>query len=67
MMSEAVIRELATLAELPLGDDRLAALADLYGTWLTAANALNARLERAEHHDLMPITTFTHAHVGSDE
>lgn len=67
MVSEAVIRELATLAELPLADSRLAALAGLYGTWLTAANALNATLDGAEYLELTPITIFAHASAGGQD
>lgn len=67
MTSEAVIRELAAVAELPLAADRLAAVAELYGAWLAAANALNATLDGTEYRELMPITVFTHAHVGGQE
>ncbi len=67
MVSKTVIRELAKIAELPLAADRLPALAALYGTWLDAANALNAALDGAEHLELTPITIFTHAHNGGQE
>ena len=49
----------APLADLPLSDDRAAAVAGLLAVWVPAANALSSRMQAEELRGLMPATTFT--------
>lgn len=48
----------AVLAGLPLGEGRAAALADLLGAWVPAANALSSRMQAADLRSLAPTTVF---------
>jgi hypothetical protein len=57
-MDERRVRELASAAELPLDEDRLARIAPQLEVWLTAANELSRKLARDEHQELVPITVF---------
>lgn len=50
------VRALARAAALPLPDDRVAAVTDLLGQWLPAANALSAAMSAPEHQTTMPLT-----------
>jgi hypothetical protein len=49
----------ARLADLPLTQERAAAVADLLTAWVPAANALNARMRADELRSVAPPTTFT--------
>jgi hypothetical protein len=62
-MDERSVRELASAAELPLDDDRLASIAPQLEVWLTAANELSRKLGLEEHRELVPITVFRHPPV----
>lgn len=57
---EEGVRALARAAALPLTDDRVSQVADLLGTWLTAANELSRTMSDAAHLSLMPATFFVH-------
>lgn len=48
----------AALAGLPLGEGRAAAIADLLGAWVPAANALSSRMQAADLRSLTPTTVF---------
>ncbi|MEJ2865545.1 hypothetical protein [Actinomycetospora flava] len=57
-MNADAVTAAAVLAGLPLGEDRAAAVADLLGAWVPAANALSARMQAEEVRDLAPATVF---------
>jgi hypothetical protein len=48
----------ALLAGLPLDEDRAAAVADLLGAWVPAANTLSTRMQAEPLRALMPTTVF---------
>lgn len=48
----------AVLAGLPLAEDRAAAVADLLGAWIPAADALSARMQTEALRPLVPTTVF---------
>lgn len=60
-MNAAIVRALATVANLPLAADRDAVVGDLLGQWLPAANDLSRKMSAAEHQALLPATVFVHA------
>lgn len=57
---EEGVRALARAAALPLPDDRVPQVAELLGTWLTAANELSRTMSEPVHLSLMPATVFAH-------
>lgn len=57
---EEGVRALARAADLPLDDNRVPEVAELLGTWLTAANELSRTMSEAAHLSLMPATVFVH-------
>lgn len=61
------VRALARAAGLPLPDDRLPLVAELLGTWLTAANELSRTMSAPVHMPLMPITVFVHPNAEPTE
>jgi hypothetical protein len=52
------IKVAAPLADLPLSDDRAAAVAGILAVWVPAANALSSRMQAEELRGLVPATTF---------
>ncbi|WP_426241616.1 hypothetical protein [Nocardioides sp. LHG3406-4] len=66
-ISHDQVRALADAADLPLGDDRLAPMAELLSAWLPAANELSRKMSQPEHDRLMPITVFTQPHTDGQE
>lgn len=67
-VTEADVRALAALADLPLAAGREAQLAPQLGEWLTAANELNAKMAAAENWEITPVTVLRHpgGEEGSD-
>ncbi len=66
-MDEQTVRELARVADLALGDERLGLIAPQLDAWLAAANELSRKLEADEHRAVLPITVFRHPTVEGRE
>lgn len=66
-MDEQTVRELARVADLALGDERLGLIAQQLDAWLAAANELSRKLEADEHRAVLPITVFRHPTVEGRE
>ncbi|MDB5828838.1 MAG: hypothetical protein JWQ73_3058 [Variovorax sp.] len=61
------VAEAATLAAhaaLPLGADRLAAVAAILSAWLPDADALSRKMSAPQYQGLMPITVLAPAHAA---
>jgi hypothetical protein len=54
------VRVLARAARLPLGEERLALVADLLNAWLPAAGELSLAMSAAELRTTVPVTVFAH-------
>ena len=65
--TEATVRRLAELAELPLAPGREAAVAATLNAWLPAANELSRKMSEARHLGVTPITVFAHPPAGGGE
>ena len=60
LTSEAMVRALADLAELPLAAGREAIIAPPLNAWVTAANELSRKMSAAKYWTLTPATGFRH-------
>ena len=60
VVSEATVRILAAVGDLPLAPQREAVIAPSLNVWIGWANELNRKMSEAEHWTLTPITTFSH-------
>ncbi len=58
------VKTMATMADLPLTEDRNELVAALLSAWLPAANELSRMMSAAEYADIMPITVLVHPQTG---
>lgn len=65
-VDEETVAVLARVADLPLSDDRYAAVIEVLGAWLPDANELSRKMSAAEHWSVTPATVFTHAIAGEE-
>lgn len=56
------VATLAAHAALVLSPARAAAVEAVLSAWVRDANALSRKMSDPAHRDLMPVTTFAHAH-----
>ena len=54
------IEWLSKMADLPLTDDRVKAIADILNVWVVDANSLSKKMSREKYSDKMPVTVFSH-------
>ncbi len=66
-ITQPQVRTLATVADLPLSEDRLKGAAELLTAWLPAANELSHKMSAPEYDGLMPITVLTHPQSGETQ
>ena len=59
-IDEREVARLAGLADLPLPEDRRAAVAAVLGSWLPGAQELSRLMSGREHAEITPITVLTH-------
>ena len=59
-VTDATVRRLAELAELPLAPERAAAVVATLNAWLPMANELSRTMSEAEHWGVTPITVVSH-------
>jgi hypothetical protein len=65
-VSAADAAMLAAHAALPLGPERIAAVAAILSAWLPDAHALSRKMSAPEYRALMPVTVFAHAPDASE-
>ena len=63
----ADVQATARLADLPLSDERAAAVAGLLSAWVPPANALSARMRAVDLDRLMPAVVFAQTDVPNEE
>lgn len=61
------VRVLARAAGLPLGEERLALVAELLDVWLPAANELSLAMSAPELRTTVPVTVFAHPALDGTE
>lgn len=56
----STVAALAAVADLPLSEERCAAVQDVLAAWVPDANALSRKMSAREYWTVTPATVFTH-------
>jgi hypothetical protein len=67
VVTEALVRQLADVAALPLAQARVTAVTAILGAWLPEANALSEKMSAPKYMGLVPVTVFTHPRALEEE
>ncbi len=66
-VTEADVRKLASIAALPLSQDRLSAVTAILAAWLPEAAALSEKMSARRYQTLVPAIVFNHPGANEDE
>lgn len=67
LVTDDHVRDLASLAGLPLSADRYAGVAAILNAWMPDANALSEKMSSAAYQTLLPATVFNHPSTSDGE